>query len=246
MNADENDLKRLKELQLDTLYYSSIVPIIVTLAGGFVLYYILLDVSNTIAAISWLTIFFIVSVIRIIVIRFYNISIKSPKRHDYWLNTFFAGVVCTGTLLGSLAYIFIIDQDIINIGLLTMFILVVASGSIGIYSVYQRIYYGFNIPMLLPLIIFLLIQNNEQFNKLSIILIAFTVCIFIIQYYAHRAINQLLMIKIENENLLDGYEVDQDRIKDLQNLNNSYTIQLIDKVSELRLCQEKLEQQQKH
>ena len=41
------------------------------------------------------------------------------------------------------------------------------------------------------------------------------VCIFIIQYYAHRAINQLLMIKIENENLLDGYEVDQDRIKDL-------------------------------
>ena len=246
MNADENDLKRLKALQLDTLYYNSIVPVIVTLAGGFVLYYILLDVSNAVAAISWLTIYFIVSVIRIIAVRFYNISTKSPERHDYWLNIFFAGVVCSGTLLGSLAYIFIIDQDIINIGLLTMFILVVASGSIGIYSVFQRIYYGFNIPMLLPLIIFLLNQNNEQFNKLSIILIAFTVCIFIIQYYAHRSINQLLMIKIENENLLDGYEVDQDRIKDLQNLNNSYTIQLIDKVSELRLCQEKLEQQQKH
>jgi len=246
MNADENDLKRLKELQLDTLYYSSIVPVIVTLAGGFVLYYILLDVSNTIAAISWLTIFFIVSVIRIIVIRSYNISIKSPKRYDYWLNTFFAGVVCTGTLLGSLAYIFIIDQDIINIGLLTMFILVVASGSIGIYSVYQRIYYGFNIPMLLPLIIFLLIQNNEQFNKLSIILIAFTVCIFIIQYYAHRAINQLLMFKIKNNNMFDEHKVDQDRIKDLQGLNNSYTTQLTDTVSELRLCQEKLEQQHKH
>ena len=100
--------------------------------------------------------------------------------------------------------------------------------------------------MLLPLIIFLLNQNNEQFNKLSIILIAFTVCIFIIQYYAHRAINQLFMIKIENENLLDGYEVDQDKIKDLQSLNNSYTTRLTDTVSELKLCQEKLEQQQKH
>ena len=243
MNANEKDLIRLKALRIETLYSNSIVPVIVALAGGFVLYYILLDELNAVAATSWITIYFIAAAIRIIVVRFYNVSTKSPERHDYWLNIFFAGVVCTGTLLGSMAYIFINDQDIINIGLLTMFVLVVASGSIGIYSIYQRIYYGFNISMLLPLIIFLLNHNNEQFNKLTTILIAFTVCIFIIQYYAHRAINQLLMMKIQSENLLDGYEVDQDKIKELESLNNSYTKQLKDSVSELRLCQEKLEQQ---
>ena len=243
MNAAENDLSRLNELRLNTLYHNSIVPVIVTMAGGFVLYYILWNESNRLATISWLTIYIIVSAIRIIIIRFYNISTKSPEDHDYWLNIYFVGAVCAGTLLGSLAYIFIIDQDIINMGLLSMFVLVVASGSIGMYSIYNRIYYGFNIPMLLPLIIFLSSQNNEQFNKLSIIFIAFTVCIFIIQYYAHRTINQLFVIKIENEDLLHGYEVDQGRIKNLESLNNSCTIQLSDTASELRLCQAKLEQQ---
>ena len=243
MNADADDLSRLNEFRLNTLYYNSIVPVIVTAAGGFVLYYILWNESNAIATNSWLTIYIIVSAIRIIIIRFYNISTKSPEDHDYWLNIYFVGAVCAGTLLGSLAYIFIIDQDIVNMGLLSMFVLVVASGSIGMYSIYNRIYYGFNIPMLLPLIIFVSIQNNEQFNKLSIILIAFTVCIFIIQYYAHRAINQLFKIKIENENLLHGYEVDQGRIKNLESLNYVYSMQLSDTMDELDLYKERLEQQ---
>lgn len=243
MNIDVDDLSRLNALRLGTLYHNSIVPIIVSLAGGFVLYYVLWDESNAISTSSWLTIYFICSAIRIIVVRYYNISTKSPENHDYWLNVFFTGAVCAGTLLGSLAYVFIIGQDVISIGLLTMFILVVASGSIGIYSIYQRIYYGFNIPMLVPLIIFLAIQNSEQLNKLSIILIAFTVCIFIIQYYAHRAINELLMIKVDNENLLHGYEFDQKTIENLESLNYSYIMKLSDTMDELSLYKEKLEQQ---
>ena len=79
MNAAENDLSRLNELRLNTLYHNSIVPVIVTLAGGFVLYYILWNESNRIATISWLTLYIIVSAIRIIIIRFYNISTKSPE-----------------------------------------------------------------------------------------------------------------------------------------------------------------------
>jgi len=107
-----------------------------------------------------------------------------------------------------------------------MFMLVVISGSIGIYSVFKRIYYALSLPIIVPLIIFLLIQDNEQLNKLSLITSLFTGFIFIIHYHSQKITNQLLLIRINNKFLLDGYESDQEKINVLERLNRTRTDQL--------------------
>ncbi len=143
-------------MRLEALYNNSIIPVFVTLTGCTALFYVLWNKEIAVAAISWLTILFIVTAIRCFIVTQYRTSKKSPEDYVYWLNIYIIGAICSGTVLGSTAYVFIVDYNIMNTGLLTMFILVMASGSIGIYSVFRRIYYGFNLPTIIPLIVFLL------------------------------------------------------------------------------------------
>ena len=155
---------------------------------------------------------------------------------------FFIGALCSGSLLGSTAYIFITDYDLLNISLLMMFMLVLISGSIGIYSVFQRVYYGFAIPTIVPLAIYLLTQKNELLNQLCLILIAFVLCIFIIQFHSHRIIKQLLTFKLDNDVLIKHYELDHDRINILERMFKSCEMRLKNTENELRKCKERLEQ----
>jgi hypothetical protein len=243
MNKD--DLIKLDELRIETLYDNTVIPVVVTLTGCVVLAFVLWDKENTLAVISWLTLLFTVTTIRYLInVRFHG-STKSHEDYADWLNIFFVGTICSGTVLGSTAFVFGVGNNIINAGLLTMFILVLVSGSIGIYSIFKRIYFGFTIPTIVPLIIYLLYQQNELMNKLCTVIIAFVVFIFVIQFHASKIINQLLLIKLNNKNLLDRYELDHDRIHDLAKLYNYTTRKLNNTQDELRLCQEKLNHQRR-
>ncbi len=50
------------------------------------------------------------------------------------------------------------------------------------------------------------------------IFIAFVFFIFIIQYHANKVINHLLMIRLNNKVLLEGYEINQNRINTLKEM----------------------------
>lgn len=242
MNMDKDDSIRLNALRVEALYDNSLIPVAVTFTGCAVLVFVLWNKEIAIAAISWLTLLFIIYAIRYFINTRYHASTKSHEDYAYWLNVFFIGTICSGAVLGSTAYVFSVGNNIINAGFLTMFILVLVSGSIGIYSVFQRIYYGFTIPTIIPLIIYLLYQQNELMNKLCMVIIAFVVFIFVIQFHASKIINQLLMIELNNKNLLDSYELDHDKINNLERLYNTSKMQLNNAQDELRLYREKLKQ----
>ena len=237
------DLIHLNALRVEALYDHSVIPVAISLIGSTVLCIALWDAKIAVAASSWLVILYIVYIIRYLTVTRYHATIKRPEDYTYWLNIFLIGALCSGTMLGSAVYIFIVDDDIFNIGILTMFLLILISGSTGIYSVYQRIYYAFTLPIIVPLIIFMLYKNNDLIHKLCMITTAFTVCIFVVQFHAHRMIYQVLIIKLDNKNLLNGYELDQDRIKIMERLHESSTIQLETAKNALRRCQEILENQ---
>lgn len=243
MNSNNEDFIRLNALRLETLYNNSITPVFVTLIGGTVLFFVFWHKEIAVAAISWQILLLIISAIRyFITIRFQALT-KSPDNYNYCLNIFFVQVICSGVLMGSIPYVFIVDNDIINIGLITMYILVFASGSVAIYSVFHRVYYGFTVPAAVLLIIYLLNQNNDLTNKLCMIFVVFVLFIFFIEYRSNKIINQLLTIKLDNNYLLDGYEIDQDRIKALEEMCNTNEKQLSAVRNELKLYREKLKQQ---
>lgn len=189
------------------------------LCGAIILICMLWNKSNAPALIIWFMILLLIAVFRGINVFKYRASEKKPELSPYWLNAYFYGAVFSGVVWGSAAYVLLVSDNIVDAGILTMFILVVTAGSIGIYSIFQRVYYGFNLPAVIPLVIYLLSRNDELLNMLGAITIVFIGFIFLIQYDAHKAINQLLVIKLNNRFLLDGYEEDQQKIRSLEKQN---------------------------
>lgn len=243
MSVTREDISKLNALRVETLYNNTAIPVAVTLTGCVVLFFVLLDEKNSAAAYVWLSLLLIISFVRFLLVKRYHATQKDPDDYPHWLKLFVIGTVCSGLLLGSTAYVFIVDDDIINIGLLTMFILVLNSGSIGIYSAFKRVYYSFNIPAALPLAVYLFSQGNAMLNKLGMIFVAFIVFIFVIQYHAHQIIIQMISIQLDNQNLLSSYELDQSRINIMERLFNTNQRELETTKLKLKDCEEKLKQQ---
>ncbi|GEM_PF-3153675 len=221
MSEQQQDFVKLNALRVDAIYNNSAIPVIVMLCGALGLLITLWDEKNIYFSLAWFTSIIIITLIRYLIVTKYHASQKLPEQYSYWLNIYLAGTFLAAIAWGTTVYVLSTNGDIINIGLVTMFMLILLSGSIGIYSVFQRIYYTLSLPAITPLIFYLLFHNNEQVNKLGIITIIFTVFIFIVQYHSHKIINQLLVFKYDNKLLLDNYEQDQDKINDLEQRHNA-------------------------
>lgn len=242
MSDDPNDFIKLNALRVEALYCHSIIPVAVMLCGAIILICILWNTDNALALITWFVILLLVAIVRGLNIFRYRSSENKPELYPYWLNAYFYGAVFSGVVWGSTAYVLLVSDNIVDAGLLVMFILVVAAGSIGIYSIFLRVYYGFNLPAVIPLIIYLLSRGDELLNMLGAITIVFIGFIFLIQYDAHKAINQLLVIKLNNRFLLDGYEEDQQKIRALEKQNRNIDKELESTRLELNIAKSRIEQ----
>ncbi|HIF51980.1 MAG TPA: hypothetical protein EYQ42_10735 [Thiotrichaceae bacterium] len=196
------------------------------LCGAFGLLVSLWNETNVITLITWFISLVVITAGRYYIVLQYHHSEKRPEEYLYWLNIYSIGTVFSGVIWGSTAYLLPTNNSLVELGLITMFMLVVISGSIGIYSVFKRVYYALSLPTILPLILFLALQNNVQLNSLSLITSIFAFFIFTVHYHTHKMTTQLLLTKFDNKVLIDNYENDQDRINILEKLNRTRTQQL--------------------
>lgn len=226
MSKNTEDYTLLQALRVDALYNNAAIPVVVMLCGALGLLVTLWDERNAYVMLSWFAALIIITVIRCLIVLKYHSSQINPEAFPLWINLYISGTLLSGIVWGTTAYVLPVENNIIELGIITMFMLVVISASIGIYSVFKRIYYALSLPIIVPLILFLLVQDNEQLNKLSLITSLFTGFIFIIHYRAQKITNQLLLIKFDNKSLLDGYESDQMKINILERLNRTRSGQL--------------------
>ncbi|GJM05305.1 MAG: hypothetical protein DHS20C09_12960 [marine bacterium B5-7] len=226
MSKNKEDYLILQTLRVNALYNNAVIPVIVMLCGATGLTVIFWNGTNTPALISWYLTLIVITAVRCFIVFKYQRSNKKPEEYPFWLNLYFAGTLLSGLVWGATTYLLPTEKSVIELGLITMFMLVVISGSIGIYSVFKRIYYSLSLPTILPLILFLFMQESKQLNQLCLITSLFTFFIFIIHYHAQKITNQLLLLKIDNKILLDHHESDQEKISILERLNNTRTKQL--------------------
>jgi len=226
MSDNTEDYLLLQSLRVNALFNNASIPVVVMLCGAFGLLITLWDEKNAFAQILWFFTLITITAVRCFIVWKYHKSDNSPEEYPYWLNLYFIGTLFSGITWGSTAYLLPTNNSEFELGLITMFMLVVIAGSIGIYTVFKRIYYALSLPTIMSLIIFLLIQDNEQLNKLGLITSLFSFFIFIVHFHAQKILNQLLLIKFDNKVLLDHHEIDQDKINILERLNKARTEQL--------------------
>jgi hypothetical protein len=226
MSDYKEDYLLLQSLRVNALYNNAAIPVVVMLCGAFGLTVTLWDERNSFMLLAWFFTLVIITAIRCFIVWKYHQSDQKPDEYPFWLNIYFIGTLVSGAIWGSTSLLLPTEYNVIEMGLITMFMLVVISGSIGIYSVFKRVYYALSLPTILPLIIFLGIQADKQLNSLCLITSLFTFFIFVIHYHSQRITSQLIQIKFDNKMLLENYEKDQDKIDILLRLNNTRTQQL--------------------
>ena len=239
--ADGEDFIALNAIRVEALYNNGVIPSMVTLFGAQVVFFSFWNGNFTAPKITWLVLLSIIICVRYITVRSYQTSKKLVEEYPFWLNAYFIGVIFSGLIIGSSIYVFIPEDNINHVYLFTIYALILLAGSIGIFSVFQRVYYGFNLPVIVPLIIFLISRNNEIYNNLGWLVCVFVFFILIIQFQSQRIMTQLLIIKLDNKNLLSNYELDRQRMHIMERMHNTKAKQAKELQEALKLCYEKLD-----
>lgn len=174
MSNNTEDHVLLQALRVDALYCNAFTPMLSLLFGALSIIIYFWGVDNVYPMLYWFTVLCVIAAIRCLIIFKYKTYQIAPEEYPFWLSIYKFGLMITGIVWGSAVYILPVENNYIDIGVLTMLILVVISASTGIYSVFNRVYYCLSMPMIAPLIYFLITHESEQLHKMGLIVSLYT------------------------------------------------------------------------
>jgi diguanylate cyclase (GGDEF)-like protein len=133
------------------------------------------------------------------------------RHHGYfpyqqWHDKFMVGVVVTGLLLGCgaalvMSYITINLQIILHSLLLTM-----SAGAIAYLSTSLRVYIAYMVTIMLPVTIWLFLQERSATYLLSLLYFFFMIAGFVSVKRMHQLVNDALYYRYDNETLIDDLQ----------------------------------------
>lgn len=137
---------------------------------------------------------------------FLRISNKAYFPYQQWHDRFLVGVVVTGLMLGCgaallMPYITINVQIILHSLLLTM-----CAGAIAYLSTSLRVYIAYMVTIMLPVTIWLFMQQDSVTYVLSFLYIFFMVAGFVSVKRMHELVNDALYYRYDNETLIEDLQ----------------------------------------
>ena len=138
--------------------------------------------------------------------NFLSIRNKIYFPYQYWHQRFFIGVIVTGLMLGCgaallMPYITINVQIILHSMLLTM-----CAGAIAYLSTSFRVYISYMLTMMLPVTIWLFLQQNSATYVLSCLYIFFMIAGWISVKRMNELVNDALYYRYDNEALIEDLQ----------------------------------------
>lgn len=138
--------------------------------------------------------------------QFLNIQNKVYFNYRLWHNRFFIGVIATGLMLGGgaallMSYITINVQIILHSMLLTM-----CAGAIAYLSTSFRVYISYMLTIMLPVTIWLFLQNNSVSYVLSSLYIFFMAAGWISVKRMNELVHDALYYRYDNEALIEDLQ----------------------------------------
>jgi len=157
--------------------------------------------------IGWYVLLCLIMFIRWLYLQsFLRIRNKAYFPYQLWHDRFFVGVVVTGLMLGCgaallMPYITINVQIILHSMLLTM-----CAGAIAYLSTSLRVYIVYMVTIMLPVTIWLFLQQNSATYVLSFLYLFFMVAGFVSVKRMHELVNDALYYRYDNETLVEDLQ----------------------------------------
>jgi diguanylate cyclase (GGDEF)-like protein len=157
--------------------------------------------------IGWFVLLCLVMFVRWLYLqKFLQIQNKAYFPYQLWHDRFLVGVVATGLMLGCgaallMPYITINIQIILHSMLLTM-----CAGAIAYLSTSLRVYIIYMVTVMLPVTIWLFLQQNSATYVLSFLYLFFMVAGFVSVKRMHELVNDALYFRYDNETLVEDLQ----------------------------------------
>lgn len=157
--------------------------------------------------VGWFVLLCLVMLLRWRVLQqFLGLQNKSYFPYQYWHNRFFVGVIATGLMLGCgaallMPYITTNVQIILHSMLLTM-----CAGAIAYLSTSFRVYISYMVTIMLPVTVWLFLQNNSVSYVLSCLYIFFMIAGWISVKRMNELVNDALYYRYDNETLIEDLQ----------------------------------------
>ncbi len=157
--------------------------------------------------VGWFLLLCLVMLLRWRVLQqFLNIQNKVFFHYQHWHNRFFIGVIATGLMLGGgaallMPFITTNVQIILHSMLLTM-----CAGAIAYLSTSFRIYITYMVAIMLPVTIWLFLQNNSVSYVLSCLYIFFMIAGWISVKRMNELVHDALYYRYDNEALIEDLQ----------------------------------------
>ena len=157
--------------------------------------------------VGWFILLCLISLARWRLLRqFQAIRNKAYFAHQYWHNRFYLGVVAAGAMLGFgaallMPYITTKVQIILHSMILGM-----GAGAIAYLSTSLRIYITYLVAIMLPVTVWLLLQQNAETYVLGFLYLFFMVAGSISVKRMNILVNDALYYRFDNETLIEDLQ----------------------------------------
>ena len=188
--------------QVRLLFSNAPVAIGTAVAIAVIVYGFMVNVSLPYAG-TWLGWALLVSAWRGQMAWQYKHAGKTPVDPARWMTLFQLGVFAAGATWGLLgAFFFTSAPTEVRIAII-MVLAGMGAGALGVFAVEKKVYAAFMLPMLLPLLITLLAQEQRVYHPMAGMGLIFIAVCLLFAYNTGRTLKDAILLKFAHEAMLE-------------------------------------------
>jgi diguanylate cyclase (GGDEF)-like protein/PAS domain S-box-containing protein len=205
--------KRIFSEQIRLLFAHSLIPIILTVPVAALLCWSLRDAIGRTVLVSWFTLFFTISVVRIALILVYKKqeAVSGYKVQWYWY--YLIGTYSVAVVWGSTSFILFPEANLSHQIVFIMIVIGIAAGSISSLSPSLPIVGGFLTLVLMPLAVKLMILGNGEAQFKGFLVLIFLVVLLFGAFKIGANLRENIQLHMESINREKILKVSEQRYR---------------------------------
>ncbi len=201
-----------------------------TLVNALLLAAVLWSASGTASVLVWFGAILLVSVLRLWGTARFEADPARDQRIDRWRTLLIVGNLISGVIWGAAAYALFPADSLVHQMFMAFILAGITAGSAPLYSAVLRAFAAFAVPILIPLAIAILLQD-EAHSELLALLIGFYLAVLLLSARRiHATTLEALRYQYSNEGLVDELTEARARLED-------YNRELRDRVEALKVAE---------
>jgi signal transduction histidine kinase/CheY-like chemotaxis protein len=197
-----NDKLKIRSEQLEYLYKNLLSAVIGVISVSLIIYFVLKNEVSFTNLNIWLSLVFLISFLRILLLQKYN-KTEIDEKNIQKFETLFSFFAYMTALLWALIPILILPKDIMHIMFLVLMIGGLTAGAIVSLAINNNLYRAYALISLLPFVFVFLYNEHKMAFFVAITVITYLILLFVMSKKINMIINDSIELTQNNITLIE-------------------------------------------